>query len=131
MRFPAKILVVDDEAIVCRSCQAILVEDGHDVLVAFTAEEALRTVESSDIDVALVDLRIPGSGRFDILRAIRKTSPRTDVVVITGYPSIDNAKEAIRLGAFEYLTKPFAPETVRNIVSYALVCRPWSMGRRR
>ena len=126
----AKILVVDDEPIVCRSCQASLAPDGHEVSVALTGEEALRKIENDDFDIALVDLRVPGIGGMNLVRAIRKTSPRTEVVVITGYPSIENAKESIRLGAFDFVAKPLDPETVCCVVSQALTCKPWMMERR-
>jgi DNA-binding NtrC family response regulator len=123
----ARILVVDDEAIVCRSCSRVLAEDGHLLQMAQTGEEALRLIEREPIDVVLLDLRIPGSGGLKLLRAIRKASPETQVVVITGYPSIDYAKEAIRLGAFEFMAKPFGSQTLRELVSLALVCKPMKL----
>ena len=130
MRPPAKILVVDDEAIVSRSCLRLLSADGHEVSTALTGEEALRKIEHECFDVAILDLKIRGSGGLRILRAIRKASPQTEVVVITGYPSVENAKESIRLGAFEYVTKPFVPQTLRTVVSQVLACKPWKMQRR-
>ncbi len=123
----AKVLVVDDEAVVCRSCARTLSEDGHSVSVALTGDEALSMIRSDCYDVALLDLKIPGSGGLDVLRAIRKISPRTEVVVITGYPSINNAKESIRLGAFAFITKPFAPQTLCTVVGQVLVCKPWKL----
>jgi DNA-binding NtrC family response regulator len=129
MWFQARILVVDDEEVVCRSCQEILAGDGHEVYAAYNGQEALRQIENDDFDIVLVDLKIPGSGGLSLVRAIRKASPQTEVVVITGYPSIENAKESIRLGAFDYVVKPFAPDTVRSVVSQALMCKPWAMER--
>ena len=127
MRSPAKVLVVDDEDIVCRSCLRVLAAEGHDVSTALTGEEALRKIENDSFDVALLDLMIRGSGGLKVLRAIRKTSPQTEVVVITGYPSVENAKESIRLGAFDYVTKPLLPQTLRTVVSQVLTCKPWKM----
>ena len=126
----AKILVVDDEAVVCRSCRRVLAAEGHDVSTALTGDEAMRKIESDCFDVALLDLKMPGSGGLRVLRAIRKTSPQTEVVVITGYPSVENAKESIRLGAFDYLTKPFPPQTLRTVVSQVLTCKPWKLQER-
>ncbi len=125
-----RILVIDDDAIVGQSCQGILVMDGHDVRVALTGEEAMRMIESEHFDVALLDLRIPGCGGLKLLRAIRKASPATQVVVITGYPSIENAQESIRLGAFDYVAKPFVPQTLRSVVCQALSCKPWMIQER-
>jgi two-component system response regulator HydG len=95
--------------------------------MAQTGEEALRLIEHQSFDVILLDLRIPGWGGLRVLRAIRKISPETQVVVITGYPSIDYAKEAIRLGAFEFMAKPFASQTLRELVARALVCKPMKL----
>ena len=130
MRPEIKILVIDDEAIVCRSCQRALAEDGYEVSTALTGAEALEKIENDCFDVALLDLKIPGSGGLGVLRSIRKMSPQTDVVVITGYPSVENAKESIRLGAFDYVTKPFVPQTLRRVVLQVLACKPWKMQER-
>lgn len=127
MRPRAKVLVIDDEDVICRSCLRVLAPDGYEVRMAFTGREALREVENDRFDLALLDLKIPGSGGLGLLRAIRKVSPETEVIVITGYPSVENAKESIRLGAFDYLTKPFVPETLRTVVSQVLACRPWKI----
>lgn len=130
MRLPAKVLVVDDKAIECRNCIRVLADDGHEVTVVFTGDEALSKIAHDRYDVALLDLKNPGSGGLRVLRAIRKTSPQTDVVVITGHPSLENAKESIRLGAFDYVTKPFAPQKLRTVVSQALACKPWKIQER-
>ena len=123
----AKVLVVDDEAIVCQSCMRVLDEDGHDVRMAQDGDEALRMISAHRFDVALLDLRIPGSGGLRILRAIRKASPETEVVVITGYPTIEYAKESIRLGAFDFIAKPFASQALRRLVSRVLACKSWKL----
>ena len=130
MRLPAKVLVVDDEAIVCQSCLRILALDGHEVSAASTGAEALTKLQHGDFDVALVDLRIPGSGGLSLLRAIRKVSPQTETIVITGYPSLVNAKESIRLGAFAFVAKPVVPQTLRTVVSQVLTCKPWKIQER-
>lgn len=127
VRLAAKILVVDDELIVCRSCQRALAADGHHVSLATNGEAALRKIQDDSFDVMLLDLRIPGCGGLQVLRAIREISPQTEVVVITGYPSVENAKESIRLGAFDYVTKPFVPRTLCTVVSQVLACKPWKI----
>jgi DNA-binding NtrC family response regulator len=124
-----RILVVDDDAIVGRCCQEILAAEGHDVHVAYTGDEALSWIETRAIDVALLDLKVPGCSGLNLVRAVRKASPLTEVVVITGYPSIENAKESIRLGAFDFVTKPFVPGIVCAVVSQALTRKPWTMER--
>jgi DNA-binding NtrC family response regulator len=126
----AKVLVIDDEAIVGLSCQAILGAEGCDVRTAITGEEALSRLQTEHFDVVLLDLKIPGSGGLNLLPEIRKVSPRTEVVVITGYPSLENAKELIRLGAFEYVAKPFVPLALRNVIQKAILCKPWAIHER-
>ena len=130
MRHAAKILVIDDEDVVCRHCREVLAADGHEVSVAATGEEALQMIEEGDFDVALLDLKMSGSGGFHILRTIRKAAPQTEVIVITGQPSVENAKESIRLGAFDFVTKPFVPQTLCTMVSQVLACKPWKMQER-
>ena len=118
-----KILVVDDEDIVCQSYRRVLEADGHDMSTATTGEEALGKIAAGRFDVVLLDLKIPGSGGLHLLRAIRRVSPRTEVVVITGYPSVESAKEAIRFGAFDVVTKPLVPNELRRMVSQVLACK--------
>lgn len=130
MGLPAKILVVDDDAIVCQSCQGILAADGYEVTTAQTGDEAMSKIECDRFDVALLDLKIPGSGGLRLLRAIRKISPQTGVVVMTGYPTIDNAKGSIRLGASDYVSKPLVPQTLRRVIAQVLSCKPWAIQER-
>ncbi len=130
MGLPAKILVIDDDAIVCQCCQGILAADGYDVSVALTGDEAMRKIESDRFDVVLLDLRIPGSGGLRLLRAIRRVSPQTEVVMMTGYPSIENAKGSIRLGASDYVSKPLVPQTLRRVIGQVLSCKPWAIQER-
>jgi DNA-binding NtrC family response regulator len=126
----ASVLVIDDEAIVRESCLQALSDEGHQVSVAANGPTALDLLERGSFDVAFLDLRMPGSGGLTLLHEIHKVSPQTDVVVITGYPSVDNAKESIRLGAFDFMIKPFTPSTLCAVVSQALACRPWKVHER-
>jgi DNA-binding NtrC family response regulator len=130
MQLPAKVLVVDDEAIVRQSCLRILALDGYEVTTASSASAALEMLRTKDFDVALIDLRMPASGGLSLLRAIGKISPQTEAIVITGYPSIANAKEATRLGAFAFIPKPVFPDMLRRIVSQVLTCKPWKIQER-
>jgi DNA-binding NtrC family response regulator len=130
MQVSARILVVDDEPVACRTCTRALAADGYEVTVASTREEALRKIEKERYDVALLEVKTPGAGGLRVLRAIRSTSPQTDVVVISARPTLDSAKESIRLGAFEYMPKPLAPQRLRNVVSQVLACKPWKIQER-
>ncbi len=130
MRQTPKILVVDDEQIVCESCQRVLVGEGYSVRTVTKAEEAVSLLARQHFDVVLLDLKMPGFSGLNLLRMIRKMKPTTDIVVITGYPSLENAKESIRLGAFDYFIKPFAPQALCEIVSQVLTCKPWKVQER-
>jgi len=121
------VLVVDDEADVRRVIADILQEGGYRVETAADAESALERLERGGIDVAFVDINLPGASGLDILDDIRKRGGATDVVVITGKATVANAIEATRRGAYEYVTKPFDLEVVVDLTSRILEGR--ALGR--
>lgn len=118
------ILIVDDDAAVRAGLQRVLEADGYRVGIAPTGSDALRRVEEEPFDVLLLDLRIPAPGGMSVLRDVRKARPEIEVIVVTGHPSIENAKEAMRLGAFDYVTKPFDPQGISFTVARALAHKP-------
>ena len=111
-----RILVVDDESSVCSSIDKILSRQGHQVVVAYSAEEAMQKVEQEKFNLVLADLMMPKVNGMDLLKMIRNRWPDLNVVMITGYASINTAKEATRLGAFDYLPKPFTPDELSRII---------------
>lgn len=123
----AKVLVVDDEGVVRKSCQRVLEQAGLTVDTASCGDEALRRLATCSYDLALLDLRMPGPGGLTLLRTIRSLYPDTEVVVMTGYPSIDNAKESILLGAIDFLCKPLDPPEILTVVLQSLSCRSWTL----
>lgn len=114
------ILVVDDEQIVHESIQRILDQDGHQVVSAMRVDQALQELERKHFDLALTDLKMPGTGGMDVVRAIAKDHPYTGVVVFTGFPTVDSAIESMKLGALDYLPKPFTPEELLQVTRKAL-----------
>ena len=119
----SRILVVDDEPVVCRSCEKILSEDGYEVSTAFTGREGLEKVRQEHFDVAITDMKIPDISGMEVLECIRGEQPGMPVVMITGYASVDTAVRAMKLGAFDYIPKPFAPEELSAIIEKALESR--------
>ncbi len=117
---PVKILVVDDEQIVCRSVARIL--DGKDYEVSTVQEgaECLRRIELSAYDLVILDIMMPDVSGLEILQRIRECHPDTDVIMITGLAQVDVAVQAMKLGAFDYLPKPFTPEELTLSVERAL-----------
>jgi len=119
MTTKARILVVDDDPLVRRSCQRILAQD-YDVEVAETGREGLALMAADRADLALVDLKLPDLSGMDILRQRADRFPDVPIIVITGYSTIQSAVEAVKLGAFDYLAKPFSPDELEAAVQKAL-----------
>jgi len=111
---------VDDEEAVRDSCRQTLERSGFRVLTARDGVEGLRTVLQRPVDLVLLDLKMPGLGGVEFLRRARAERAGLDVIVITGYSSVESAVECMRLGAYDYLTKPFNAETLRLAVGRAL-----------
>jgi DNA-binding NtrC family response regulator len=106
----ADILVVDDERVVCASCARILGDEGHRVTTTLDPLDGLRIATEVRPDIAIVDLKMPGIDGIEFLRRIKEISPGTEVMIITGFAEIHTAVQAMKLGAFDYVTKPFSPD---------------------
>jgi DNA-binding NtrC family response regulator len=115
----ARILVVDDEEIVIRSCLRILEGNGYEIDVAHDGHDALRKVESNTYDVMILDIMMPNLGGMEVLRRVKETHPDIDVIMSTGLSQIDTAVQAMKLGAFDYISKPFEPDELKLVVQRA------------
>lgn len=113
-------LVVDDERNIRLGLTQVLEELGLDVDTAVNGEEALERIASRAYTLMLLDLRMPGMDGMEVLRKMRDTSPKTRVVIITAYGTIESAVEAMKLGAIDFLQKPFAPQEIRRLVNTML-----------
>ncbi len=115
-----RILVVDDKENIVKLLRRIL-GDTHDVTGAPDGQRALAHLAAGPpFDVVVTDIRMPGADGFQVLRAVKRTSPTTEVVMMTAYASVAKAVEAIREGAYDYLQKPFDPDEVSLVVARAL-----------
>ena len=121
------ILIVDDEEVVRRSYSRVLSGAHCHTESAVNGDEALRALARAAFDVVLLDLRMPGQDGITVLKAIKQRWPESEVVVITGYPSVETAKEAVRLGACEYLAKPVDPDVVIHATRGAVLRKRWAL----
>jgi DNA-binding NtrC family response regulator len=124
-----RVLVVDDEEVVRLGYRRVLSADGFRVMAAGDGREALDLMAGDHFDVVLLDLRMPGMDGLDVLQAIKERWPESEVVVVTGYPSIDTAKKAVKLGAYDYLAKPVVPEAVIRATTGAWMQKRWALQR--
>lgn len=115
-----KILVVDDAPVVLRVIRKILSSRGYTIITANSALEAISILESEAIDLVITDYKMPNVSGLDLIRHVRENFRNTEVIMITGYPSIEGAVEAVKTGAEEYLTKPFTGEELLNAVKRVL-----------
>jgi two-component system NtrC family response regulator len=104
-----KVLAVDDEQVVCESIRRVLSQEGYRVTTTTSSREGLELVRKEVFDLLLLDIRMPEIDGLAFLREARSISPETEVIIITGYATIEAAVEAIKLGAFDYLEKPVSP----------------------
>ena len=114
-----EVLIIDDEVAVNNNIRKVLAKKGYQVDQAVTKDEALQKVEQRSYKLVLLDLKMPGVKGLELLRAIREKRPATMVIIITGYASIETAKETARLGAVAYLPKPFTPHEIREATEKA------------
>ena len=115
-----KILVVDDEANVLLTTSSILRHEGYDVDAVADGLSALQAIRARYYDLVLTDLSMPGVDGLAVLAEVRKRSPGTVTVMITGYGSVESAIEAVHLGAYEYLLKPTAVADLKQAVRRSL-----------
>ena len=114
------VLVVDDEQIMQDSCSRILVKEGYNVSTADCGEAALEQCDRESYDLVLLDLKMPGMGGIKTLSRLKEMDPGITILIMTGYPSIETAVRAIKLGAYDYITKPFTPDALRFAINRAL-----------
>jgi DNA-binding NtrC family response regulator len=110
------VLIIDDE-VGPRESLRIILKPLYEVHTASGGEEALRFVQNKDIDVVTLDLSMPGLSGIDLLKEIKKLRPNTEVIVITGYGTLNNAQEAVRFGAGDLISKPFDVAQIISIVA--------------
>jgi len=115
-----RMLVIDDEDVVLESCRKVFTAEGFDVVVTSSPAEGLKLIGDSSFDVVLCDWKMPAFDGMDVVEEISNRSPDTAIVMISGYPTVGRATEAMKRGAMDYVSKPFTPEEITDAVKRAV-----------
>ena len=126
-----KVLVVDDDPVVGKSFNRVLSGKGYAVITASNGQEALTKLEAEDYDVVFTDIKMPGMSGLEMAERVKERRPWMPVVIVTGYPTIETAKEAVRQGAYDYLAKPVGPDEVISVANGAMTQKKWALHRDR
>jgi len=114
-----RILVVDDESIVGRRLKPALEKSGYEVEVCESGMAAIARVDAQLFDIVVTDVRMDQIDGLQVLEHVLARSPRTKVIIITGYATVELAREALIKGAFDFIAKPFKPDDLRNVIRKA------------
>jgi len=132
---PVKVLLIEDDSGIAETVQRVLAEEGHDVTVKHRGDEGLAYATQEEVNVVITDLRLPGVSGLELIRRLRPVRPRLPVILITAFGTTDTAIEATKLGAYDYLLKPFAMPQLIELVRKAaesnrLMSQPVDLGGR-
>jgi len=108
------ILVVDDEVMICQQLERLYTHAGYNVALCSSVEQALKRLEAEDIDLVVTDIRLPGLSGIELTKRMHETYPDVPVIVVTGYGDIGTAVEVLKLGASDYIVKPFSGATIQE-----------------
>jgi DNA-binding response OmpR family regulator len=115
-----KILVIDDEPVVLNSCRKVLEEDGFDVYLVPSADEALKAMKKEDFDLLLVDVKMPKHDGIYLMQKVKEKWSNVPIIVMSGYPTPDTITDGAKMGADAFIAKPFTPdellETIRQVI---------------
>ncbi len=117
---PVKALAIDDEQIVLDSIRKILLAEGFEIDLSLNSREGLEWANTRDYDIVLTDIRMPEIGGMRILRDVKRIKPSLPVVIITGYATVTGAVQAMKLGASDYIEKPFTPDVLLASINKVL-----------
>nr|WP_299072425.1 sigma-54 dependent transcriptional regulator [uncultured Allomuricauda sp.] len=115
-----KILIIEDDTAFCQMLQSFLTKHNFDISISYTIKEAKEQLSTSFFDIILSDVRLPKGDGISFLAHIKEKSPKTQVVLMTGYAEVKSAVDAMKKGAFDYISKPFTPENILSIIKNAL-----------
>ena len=114
-----RMLIIDDETLVLESCRKVFEAEGYDVVCTTSPREGLRLASDNKFDVILSDWKMPGFDGMDVVEELDRRTPESTLVMISGYPAVERATEAMKRGAMDYVAKPFKPEEIIDVVNRA------------
>jgi len=120
MNDKSRILIVDDESIVCERLKAFLESDGHRVETLVDPAEAMRRLETEEFDIVISDIRMGAIDGIQLMEKVFQNSNRTKVIMITGYATLELARESLTKGAFDFIAKPFKMKEIRGTIKRAM-----------
>lgn len=113
------ILIIDDEDKICQELSEILKDNNFRVLCAKNGRQAKKIIAQKSIDLVLLDLRLPDVNGLDLIKYVKESGEDTQIIVMTGFGSLNSAKEAVRKNIYDYITKPFSPEKIIKMIKRA------------
>jgi len=117
---PINILVIDDEPVICQGCRLAFTDSEHKLVARMTGRAGLDALIGGQFDLVLLDIKLPDMDGMDLLKTVRQEKPEVFVIVMTGYSTVENAVEAMKIGAFDYLAKPFSDDELIIAVERAI-----------
>src|SRR4051794_22940447 len=120
LKTKGRILIVDDELVVRDSLAKWFTSEGYTARPTGGAREALEVIQQTDFDIALLDIKMPGMDGMELQSRLREADPDLTVIIMTGYASVETAVQALKHGAYDYITKPVDPDELSNLVANAL-----------
>ncbi len=123
-----QIMVLDDEEIVGKRLKTALEKSNYDVEIFQDSQQAVARIGEKEFDIVVTDVRMEGIGGMEVLEHVLERSARTKVILITGYATVEVAREALTRGAFDFIAKPFKPDALREVILKAVMSSPTSSG---
>ena len=119
-KFPAKILIIDDEEIMRSFLADVLTDEGYETDIAENGEQGIEKIKQGNFHLVITDVKMPGISGIDVLKAAKDYNKNIDVIIMTGYASVNTAVESMKLGAVDYITKPFNIDQIKMIIERTL-----------
>ena len=114
-----KIMVLDDEPIVCKRLKPALEKQGYDVDTFTQSSDAMEQIKQTDYDIIVTDLKMKGVDGMELLTEAKRRSPKTEVIVITGFATLETARQSFQKGVFDFIAKPFKLSEIQEVVKRA------------